>query len=99
MAYEHVEFAQPPPGWRWIRWRPVRWTGRRSIAEEHHWRAGQHGRYGSGWEMGDRQEPSQPASDATGADLQAQWPPDEAESLEADQIAGLYRALRKGRED
>ncbi|MFC3350243.1 pentapeptide repeat-containing protein [Streptomyces echinoruber] len=34
-------FAKVPPGTHWRRRRPVRFTGRRTLAEEHHWRAGQ----------------------------------------------------------
>ena len=51
LAYERAEFAEPPPGWRWIRWRPVRWTRRRTIAEEHQWRAARTEKYGSGWSV------------------------------------------------
>ncbi|WP_308117632.1 hypothetical protein [Streptomyces anatolicus] len=32
-------FAGVPPGTYWRRWRPVRFTPRRTLAEEHHWRA------------------------------------------------------------
>ncbi|GAB2987557.1 hypothetical protein GCM10023080_061550 [Streptomyces pseudoechinosporeus] len=32
-------FASVPPGTHWRRWRPVRFTQRRTLAEEHHWRA------------------------------------------------------------
>ncbi|MFF5155058.1 pentapeptide repeat-containing protein [Streptomyces sp. NPDC000348] len=32
--------AFPPPGMRRVGRRPVRWTRRRTLAEEHHWRAG-----------------------------------------------------------
>ncbi|MFE5924113.1 pentapeptide repeat-containing protein [Streptomyces sp. NPDC056468] len=34
-------FDEVPPGTHWRRWRPVRFTQRRTLAEEHHWRAGQ----------------------------------------------------------
>ncbi|GAA3310760.1 hypothetical protein GCM10020295_78670 [Streptomyces cinereospinus] len=34
-------FAEVPPGTHWRRLRPVRFTQRRTLAEEHHWRAGQ----------------------------------------------------------
>jgi hypothetical protein len=71
------------PGWRW--------TARKTLAEEHQWRA-----------------------QATSASKAAAWypaecrPPDwltecprlpKPEELEPEQIASLYRALRKGRED
>ncbi|MFF3420486.1 pentapeptide repeat-containing protein [Streptomyces sp. NPDC002698] len=32
-------FAEVPPGLHWRRWPPVRFTRRRLLAEEHHWRA------------------------------------------------------------
>ncbi|PBC93509.1 hypothetical protein BX281_1320 [Streptomyces sp. Ag82_O1-15] len=34
-------FAGTPPGTHWRRWRIVRFTPRRTLAEEHHWRASQ----------------------------------------------------------
>ncbi|MFE2711945.1 pentapeptide repeat-containing protein [Streptomyces mirabilis] len=34
-------FDRVPPGTHWRRWRPVRFTQRRTLAEEHHWRARQ----------------------------------------------------------
>ncbi|MEU9271917.1 hypothetical protein AB0E04_41910 [Streptomyces sp. NPDC048251] len=34
-------FDTVPPGTHWRRWRPARFTPRRTLAEEHHWRAGQ----------------------------------------------------------
>ncbi|MFE2184170.1 pentapeptide repeat-containing protein [Streptomyces sp. NPDC059455] len=34
-------FNEVPPGTHWRRWRPVRFTQRRTLAEEHHWRANQ----------------------------------------------------------
>ncbi|MEU4968475.1 pentapeptide repeat-containing protein [Streptomyces smyrnaeus] len=34
-------FGEVPPGTHWRRWRPVRFTPRRTLAEEHHWRASQ----------------------------------------------------------
>ncbi|MER5798599.1 pentapeptide repeat-containing protein [Streptomyces mirabilis] len=34
-------FDRVPPGTQWRRWRPVRFTQRRTLAEEHHWRASQ----------------------------------------------------------
>lgn len=36
-----------PSGIHLLGWRPVRWTRRRTLAEEHHWRAVRHG--GHGW--------------------------------------------------
>jgi hypothetical protein len=80
LRLERVLFAQPPSG----RWRRLRWTRRRTIAEEHHWRA-EHG-HGRGWYEGEVRAPDwvAPASE----------PPPAPE-----QIAGIYRDLRKGRED
>ena len=34
-------FDKVPPGTQWRHWRPVRFTQRRTLAEEHHWRASQ----------------------------------------------------------
>ncbi|WP_456208136.1 pentapeptide repeat-containing protein [Streptomyces sp. LZ34] len=34
-------FGAVPPRTHWHRWRPVRFTQRRTLAEEHHWRASQ----------------------------------------------------------
>ncbi|MFD7283901.1 pentapeptide repeat-containing protein [Streptomyces sp. NPDC059862] len=34
-------FSEVPPGTKWRRWHPVRFTQRRTLAEEHHWRASQ----------------------------------------------------------
>ncbi|MDX3854154.1 pentapeptide repeat-containing protein [Streptomyces sp. AK02-01A] len=34
-------FDKVPPRTRWRRWRPIRFTQRRTLAEEHHWRASQ----------------------------------------------------------
>ncbi|MFE6283747.1 pentapeptide repeat-containing protein [Streptomyces sp. NPDC057877] len=39
--------AVPPPGVCWRGGTPMRWTGRRTLAEEHHWRATRHG--ADGW--------------------------------------------------
>ncbi|MGW4022279.1 pentapeptide repeat-containing protein [Streptomyces sp. NPDC005009] len=39
--------ASPPSGLRRVGRRPVRWTRRRTLAEEHHWRAGRQG--ADGW--------------------------------------------------
>ncbi|WP_371792314.1 pentapeptide repeat-containing protein [Streptomyces sp. NBC_01471] len=37
----NCSFAQVPPGTHWRRWHPVRFARRRTLAEEHHWRANQ----------------------------------------------------------
>ncbi|GHE50993.1 pentapeptide repeat-containing protein [Streptomyces capitiformicae] len=43
-------FDMAPPIVRWRRWPPVRFTERRVLAEEHHWRAGQPGAV-RGWNV------------------------------------------------
>jgi uncharacterized protein YjbI with pentapeptide repeats len=86
LGLERVEFPLPPVGWRWLRWWPMRWTRRQTIAEEHHWRARRS--HGRGWDHG--QLPT------TSPDP---WPPQPPPQLEPDRIAGIYRALRKSRED
>jgi ribosomal protein L7/L12 len=65
------------------RWRLVRWTRRQTVAEEHHWRA-EHG-HGPSWYEGEVRAPD--------------WLPQASKPPEPEQIAGIYRALRKGRED
>ncbi len=87
LRLEGVRFAETPAGWQRTRWwgLPVRWTRRQTIAEEHHWRAEQPG--ATGW---------------YGPEVQVD--PELLARLEfarqsPDQIAAIYRALRKGRED
>jgi uncharacterized protein YjbI with pentapeptide repeats len=66
------------------RWLPrLRWTRRQTVAEEHHWRNA-HNR-DSGWYEDDVRAPD--------------WLPDTDEPPDAEQVADVYRALRKGRED
>jgi hypothetical protein len=43
-------FDTAPPAVHWRRWPPVRFTGRRVLAEEHHWRARQPGAV-RGWNV------------------------------------------------
>jgi uncharacterized protein YjbI with pentapeptide repeats len=77
-----------PPAPRWTRsegsWRFARrWSPRMTVAEEHHWRA-QHG-HGPRWYEGEVRAPD--------------WLAETSKAPEPQQIAGIYRALRKGRED
>jgi hypothetical protein len=65
------------------RWDRLRWTRRQTIAEEHHWRA-EHG-HGRGWYEGEVRAPD--------------WLAQASEPPEPEQIAGIYRDLRKGLED
>lgn len=43
----HCPLPEAPPGVRLRRWLPVHWTRRRTLIEEHHWRAAE--RYTGGW--------------------------------------------------
>jgi uncharacterized protein YjbI with pentapeptide repeats len=100
LAYEDAEFGGPPRGWRWVGWRPVRWTQRRTIADEHHWRASRADRYGPGWDSGDQLGPDQHrGSGSDGSQPSTPWPPEAPATLAGAQIADIYRELRKGRED
>ncbi|MET7814258.1 pentapeptide repeat-containing protein [Streptomyces sp. NPDC005395] len=81
-------FAIPPTGWLRRGLWPVRWTRRRALAEEHHWRA---------------QSSDQPVPDP-GGPSQRQWRPgphhpDPARTPDPEDVAALYRQLRKALED
>lgn len=76
-------FAEPPAGIRRISWRVVRLTRRQAIAEEHHWRA--HHGHGADWYVGPAIAPS--------------WLRDTRDPPTAEQVAVIYRMLRKSRED
>jgi hypothetical protein len=99
LRVEEADFGYTPTGWRW--------TTRQTIAEEHHWHV--HGEptatsTPNGHDTAAADAPSRGPREAGGA---AGWyrpahqPPAwlEVERLSAAQIAALYRALRKGRED
>jgi hypothetical protein len=99
LGLDRVTSAQPPVGWRWIGLRPVRWTRRRTIVEEHQWRAREH--HGSGWDECDQRATNQRSPEDSIASNRPSfpWSPEEPHPVEAEQVADLYRALRKGRED
>ncbi|WP_406228285.1 pentapeptide repeat-containing protein [Streptomyces anthocyanicus] len=85
----HTTFAPVPTGWHRRRIWPVHWTGRRTLAEEHHWRA---------------QSASQPPPPSGHASSPRRWRPGPYHSdpdLIPDpvDIAALYRQLRKAFED
>ncbi|WP_371636561.1 pentapeptide repeat-containing protein [Streptomyces zaomyceticus] len=85
----HTTLASTPTGWHRKGIVPVRWTRRRTLAEEQHWRAQTAG------------QPSAPAS--TPPEL-CRWRtgphhPDHARTPDPDDIAPLYRQLRKAFED
>lgn len=78
-----------PSGWHRRGLVPTRWTRRRALAEEHHWRA---------------QTADQPTSPSDTAPSPRQWRtgphhPDPARTPDPDDVAALYRQLRKAFED
>lgn len=79
----------------------MRWTGRQAIAEEHQWRA--EVAHEAGW-YGPEVHATQDWEDRESRDTRARFRvggrtvPQPA-PLEPDQIAAIYRSLRKGRED
>jgi uncharacterized protein YjbI with pentapeptide repeats len=84
LTLDRVRFANPPDGWQRVgRWSRLRWTRRQTIAEERHWREDHDP--GSGWYEGEVRAPD--------------WLPDTSQPPDAAQVSGVYRALRKGRED
>jgi len=86
---EGATFAQPPSGWGWNKpWPfPRKWTPRHVLGEEHEWRSHQ--------------------ADSQGWYPPECWPPwgltesgsSRTEAPRPQQIAPIYRDLRKGRED
>ncbi|MFI9234458.1 pentapeptide repeat-containing protein [Streptomyces rimosus] len=85
----HCGFALPPTGLcrRGI-W-PIRWTPRRTLAEEHHWRAQSAG------------QPAPPPGRPPSARLWRTGPhhPDPGLTPDPQEVAALYRQLRKAFED
>ncbi|MFD5427717.1 pentapeptide repeat-containing protein [Streptomyces sp. NPDC127084] len=79
-------FARPPAGWRRQGPIPLRWSRRRTLAEEHHWRADTATHLfdmeppAHGWQTGPRA-------------------PDASRSYGPETLAALYRQLRKALED
>ncbi|MEV7346786.1 pentapeptide repeat-containing protein [Streptomyces sp. NPDC093544] len=82
-------FASAPTGWHCRGVWPARWTRRRTLAEEHHWRA---------------QTTRHPALSPGDTPLPGQWRPgphhsDPALTPDPEDVAALYRQLRKAFED
>ncbi|MFF0277812.1 pentapeptide repeat-containing protein [Streptomyces sp. NPDC004330] len=81
--------APTPTGWHRKGVSPIRWTRRRTLAEEHHWRA---------------QSAGQPSIPAGAPPEPRRWRtgphhPDPARTPDPDDVAALYRQLRKAFED
>ena len=97
LRFEECIFAASPRNWRW--------SARLTIAEEHQWRASRPSRAAPS--SPDDPKPAASAAIPAEARNHPEWysplnrPPAWADddSLTPRQIAGLYRALRKGRED
>ncbi|MER5706276.1 hypothetical protein AB0G79_29955 [Streptomyces sp. NPDC020807] len=68
---------------------PIRWTRRRTLAEEHHWRA-----HSAGQPSGPADAPPEPRRWRNGPDHG-----DPARTPDPDDVAALYRQLRKAFED
>ncbi|MGF2209500.1 pentapeptide repeat-containing protein [Streptomyces albidoflavus] len=84
-----TNFASTPTGWRRHHLWPTRWSRRRTLAEEHHWRAHTVG---------------QPALPPGTSLSPRQWRPgphhpDPARTPDPEDVAALYRQLRKAFED
>ncbi|MFJ8510790.1 pentapeptide repeat-containing protein [Streptomyces avermitilis] len=82
-------FAPTPTGWHRHGMRLTRWTRRRALAEEHHWRA---------------QTAAQPAPPSDHTLSPRQWRPgphhpDPSFTPDPEDVAALYRQLRKAFED
>ncbi|MFT9478776.1 pentapeptide repeat-containing protein [Streptomyces sp. Mo3] len=82
-------FAPAPTGWHRRGIRIIRWTRRRTLAEEHHWRAQT------------TAQPSPPPGHTGTPDHWRAGPhhPNPAQTPDPDDVAALYRQLRKAFED
>ncbi|MFE5681387.1 pentapeptide repeat-containing protein [Streptomyces erythrochromogenes] len=87
-------FATVPSGRHWRAWRPVRFTQRRTIAEEHHWRARQPAAV-PGWNRAAAGAGRVGPAAVPGLDEAAAG----AVHVGPLQLAPVYRALRKAFED
>ncbi|WNF30243.1 pentapeptide repeat-containing protein [Streptomyces sp. C11-1] len=81
-----TRFARTPRGIRWRMGLPMRWTPRRTLAEEHHWRAV-------------RTPPADPAHPTDRDWIPGPHHPDPTHTPGPDDLAPLYRDLRKAFED
>jgi uncharacterized protein YjbI with pentapeptide repeats len=86
-------FAGATPPWIWS------WTRRMIVFEERIWRS--HSSRPSGWRIAPAKlDPGEPHIVSAKGDLFARAiPPDTERRAQAEQLAKVYRALRKGRED
>ncbi|MEU9978736.1 pentapeptide repeat-containing protein [Streptomyces sp. NPDC051014] len=84
-----TNFASAPTGWHRRSIRAVHWTRRRTLAEEHHWRA--HAAH----------QPALARGAPPGPGLWRPGPhhPDPARTPDPEDVAALYRQLRKAFED
>ncbi|WP_405826953.1 MULTISPECIES: pentapeptide repeat-containing protein [unclassified Streptomyces] len=82
-------FATTPRGWHRRGILPARWTRRRTLAEEHHWRA-----HCAGQPAMDPNRPPAPYAWRTGPGH-----PDAALTPDPEDVAATYRQLRKAFED
>jgi hypothetical protein len=81
-----VRFDRPPAGWRRLRLLPARWSQRRTLAEEHHWRA-----------AAGSQVPG--AAPAAGSWRPGPHHPDLELTPGPETVSAIYRQLRKALED
>ncbi|MFK3734663.1 pentapeptide repeat-containing protein [Streptomyces sp. NPDC088090] len=84
-----TSLAPTPTGWHRKGISPIRWTRRRTLAEEHHWRA-----QSAGQPLAPAGAPPEPRRWRTGPHHG-----DPARTPDPDDVAALYRQLRKAFED